>query len=121
MKVLVVDDSQVIRRILTNILNDLKAENVEIIEAGDGKEALDVLTSGIIDLVLLDWNMPKMNGLDLIKTVRKMPDYEKTPIIMITSEAAKYNVMEAIKAGVSDYVVKPIKSVELIQKLKQFI
>jgi two-component system chemotaxis response regulator CheY len=74
-----------------------------------------------IDLFLVDWNMPELDGLELVKKLREMTTYEDTPIIMITSEAAKYNVLEAIRAGVSDYIVKPIRGEVMWQKIEKYI
>jgi len=86
-------------------------------EAGDGAEALRIIEKNKIDLVLLDWNMPMMNGIELVKKLRARPEHAKLPIIMITSEAAKYNVIEAVKAGVNDYLIKPVSDRMLIEKL----
>jgi two-component system chemotaxis response regulator CheY len=72
-----------------------------------------------VDLVLLDWNMPKLNGLELVKKLRAMEQFQNLPIIMITSEAAKYNVIEAIKEGVNDYLVKPVSERGLLAKIKR--
>jgi len=121
LKVLVVDDSRIMRKILINILKEKKIHEDDIFDAPDGKEALEVLNRVFIDLLLLDWNMPKLNGLDLVKIVRKMKKYGNLPIIMVTSEAARYNVLEAIKAGVTDYVVKPINGLVVMDKIKDYI
>ena len=103
MKILIVDDSKTIRRIQTNILNQLG--HTQIKEAPDGKEALKVAQEFKPDLVLLDWNMPVMDGITFLKEYRGSGN--KTPVIMVTTEAEKSRVMEAIKAGVNNYVVKP--------------
>ncbi len=121
MKVLVVDDSSITRRVLKNILKEKSIPESSIIDAADGETALDILNTQDINLLLLDWNMPKLNGLELVKIIRQMDKYKKLPIIMITSEAAKYNVLEAVKAGVSDYIVKPISGVVVMKKLNQYL
>ncbi len=122
MKVLVVDDSAIMRRILTNILEEKDVKKDDIIDAADGKEALEILNKeSEIGLVLLDWNMPRLNGLDFVKLVRKIDAFKSLPIIMVTSEAAKYNVMEAIKAGVTDYLMKPISGAKLLPKLTEHL
>ncbi len=121
MTALVVDDSFIIRNILKNVLEESKADSGGIREAKDGEEALHILNTETIGLLLVDWNMPKMNGLELVKKVRAMDKYKVLPIIMVTSEAAKYNVLEAVKAGVTDYVIKPIKGTVLIKKINQFV
>lgn len=121
MKILIVDDSKIIRRILTNILKERDIFEHEIIEADDGAEALRIIFENNIDLILLDWNMPKLNGIDFLKTIRKIKKYKNIPVIMITSEAAKYNVMEAIKSGVSEYIIKPINTTKVLKKLDKYL
>lgn len=91
------------------------------LEAGDGETALALASSQAVDLFLVDWNMPKLDGLEFVKRIRALPQYAQTPIIMVTSEAAKYNVMEAIEAGTTSYVVKPIKAKLLWDKISKFI
>jgi two-component system chemotaxis response regulator CheY len=92
-----------------------------LLEAKDGEEALKIAVEDDITLFLVDWNMPKLNGLNFVKEIRKYQKYDKTPIIMITSEAAKYNVIEAIQAGVTNYVVKPIKGNVLWEKIRKYL
>ena len=121
MKFLVVDDSRIMRNIIKNVINLLKLEDVTYREAPDGLMAFRILEEDTIDILFLDWNMPHVNGLDLVKRLRSMKQYEKLPIMMITSEAAKYNVIEAVKEGVDDYVVKPIDERIFIRKLKKLI
>ena len=121
MKILIVDDSKIIRKILTNILKERNIKQHEIIEAEDGAEALTLIFENNIDLVLLDWNMPKLNGIDFLKTIRKVDRYKNVPIIMITLEAARYNVMEAIKAGVSEYIIKPINTATVLGKVDKYL
>ena len=117
MKVLIVDDSMIMRRILKNILKDRNIQDENLLEAPNGKVALSILEQNEIDLLLLDWNMPQMDGLELVKIIRSMDKYKNLPVIMVTSEAAKYNVLEAIKAGVTDYIVKPVSSVKILSKI----
>lgn len=120
--ILVVDDSRLYRNIIKSVLSERGTGAADILDAGDGEEALSLLLEREdIDLVLVDWNMPKMSGLELVTRVRQVERYSATPIIMITSEAAKYNVMEALKAGVSDYVVKPITGKILGSKIDTFL
>ncbi len=121
MKVLVVDDSLIIRKVLKNILKEKKIPESSILDAPDGQAALEILNTNEIGLLLVDWNMPRLNGLELVKIVRKIEKYRNLPIIMVTSEAAKYNVLEAVKAGVSDYIIKPISGITVMQKLKEYI
>jgi two-component system chemotaxis response regulator CheY len=121
MRVLIVDDSAVMRRIHRNVLLEKKLAEEEIIEAEDGVQAWKEASAQQIDLFLVDWNMPKMNGFELVQKIRSLPNYAKTPVIMITSEAAKYNVMEAIQAGVTNYIVKPIRGDVLWQKLSPYL
>ncbi len=112
--ILVVDDSRIMRNIVKNTF-DTMGIPCEYFEAENGKEALRVLNSTHIDLVFLDWNMPQLSGLDFLKEVRVTPKYEKLPVVMVTSEAARYNVIEALKSGVSAYLIKPV-SVEKFTK-----
>lgn len=121
MKILVVEDSSVMRRIHRNTLLENNISEDSIVEAPDGEEAIKLAENGDIDLFLIDWNMPKLNGLELVKNLRHMTEYKETPIIMITSEAAKYNVIEAIDAGVTNYIVKPVRGNTLWNKLKKYI
>ena len=121
MKILVIDDSGVMRRIHKNTLREHQIEETDIIEAVDGQQALEIATKEEIGLFLIDWNMPKVDGLKLVKALRAIDKYAETPLIMITSEAAKYNVMEAIQAGVTNYIVKPIRGETLWNKLSKYI
>jgi len=105
MRFLIVDDSSTMRRIIINTLNKLGHQDVA--EAGNGREGLDRLTAGPVDLIITDWNMPEMSGIDFIRTVRSMPDIKDTPVLMITTNAAKDDIVEALKAGVNSYMVKP--------------
>ncbi|MDR2479438.1 MAG: response regulator [Treponema sp.] len=104
--VLVVDDSRIMRNIVKNTFSLMKIP-CDFVEAANGQEALTQLQNQKIDLILLDWNMPQLSGIDFLKQVRAKPEYANLPIIMVTSEAAKYNVIEALKAGATDYIIKP--------------
>ncbi len=117
MRVLVVDDFATMRRILKNILKQIGFKN--IIEADDGSTALDILKENKIDLVISDWNMPRITGLDLLKTVRADESTKDTPFVMVTAEAQKANVLQAVQAGVSNYVVKPFTADTVREKLAQ--
>lgn len=115
-RVLVADDSSTMRKI---ILRSLQAVGVpEATEAGDGDEAVTLFNQGVFDLVLTDWNMPNKNGLEVVREIRKVNT--TVPIIMVTTEAEKTRVLEAIQAGVSDYLVKPFTAETLRQKLEKF-
>ncbi len=118
-KVLVVDDFATMRRILKNILKQLGFTN--IVEADDGTTAWEALEGQSIDLIISDWNMPKMTGLDLLKKVRASSDYAKIPFLMVTAEAQKQNVIEAVQAGVSNYVVKPFTAEGIYDKLSKIL
>ena len=121
MNFLIVDDSGVMRRIHKNILLDNKIDDSQIFEAENGEVAVKIAEKENIDLFLLDWNMPRIDGLKFVQIIRDIERYEDTPIIMITSEAAKYNVVDAISAGVTNYVVKPIKGDVLWEKISRYI
>ena len=117
MKILVVDDFATMRRIVKNILTQLGFKN--IIEADDGTTALNVLKSEKIGLIISDWNMPKMTGLDLLKAVRADTRMANTPFIMVTAEAQQDNIILAVKAKVSQYIVKPFTAETLSEKLNK--
>jgi two-component system, chemotaxis family, chemotaxis protein CheY len=121
MRVLIVDDSAVMRRIHKNVLMEHGLEEADLVETEDGQQALTAASLQQVDLFLVDWNMPKLDGFQFVRKIRALPHYAKTPIIMITSEAARYNVVEAIQAGVTNYVVKPIKGDVLWQKLAPYV
>jgi len=108
MKILVVDDHESMRRIEKQILNDLGFPNVDM--ADDGATALPMLQNGDYDFVISDWNMPKMEGLELLKAIRSDARIGKTPVLLVTAESKKEKIIEAAKAGVNDYVVKPINA-----------
>lgn len=116
--VLVVDDSRIMRNIVKNTFTSLDIP-CEFVEAGNGKEALVQLEQHAVNLVLLDWNMPELSGLDFLKKVRAMDKYKTLPIIMVTSEAARYNVIEALKNGATDYIIKPVNEKSFRDKLSK--
>ncbi|MBN1512654.1 MAG: response regulator [Phycisphaerae bacterium] len=115
MKILLVDDSRTIRNIQKNVLAEIGYSDV--VEAGDGMEALSRIAAEKPDLMLVDWNMPNMDGITLVRKVRESD--KTTPIIMCTTEAEKSRVVEAIKAGVNNYVVKPFTGETLSEKINQ--
>lgn len=121
MKILIVDDSRIMRNIVKNTLDKLGYEDSEFVEASNGAEAFTHIETQTIDLVLLDWNMPLLNGLDLIVKIRKMEEFKQLPIIMVTSEAAKYSVVEAVKAGANNYLIKPFSEESLGKKIKRVL
>ncbi len=118
-KILVVDDFATMRRIVKNILKQLGF--TDIIEADDGVSALEMLKGNDVDLIISDWNMPKMTGLELLKAVRASENYKKIPFLMVTAEAQKHNVIEAVQAGVSNYVVKPFTADAISDKLTKIL
>ncbi len=116
--VLVVDDSRIMRNIVKNTFSTMNIP-CQFVEAGNGKEALQQLEKQKIDLVLLDWNMPELSGLEFLKRVRAMEQHKSMPIIMVTSEAARYNVIEALKHGATDYIIKPVNEKTFKEKLSK--
>jgi two-component system chemotaxis response regulator CheY len=119
LKFLVVDDFSTMRRIIKNLLHDLGYQNV--VEADDGTTALPMLKAGDIDFLITDWNMPGMAGLDLLKAVRSDPNLTKLPVLMLTAEAKREQIVEAAQAGVSGYVIKPFTAETLKEKLDKII
>ncbi len=117
MKVLVVDDFSTMRRIVKNILRQLGFEN--IVEADDGETAVSKLETERIDFVISDWNMPKMSGLELLKWVRSHDEFKDLPFLMVTAEAQKENILEAVKAQVSNYIVKPFTAEVMNEKIEK--
>jgi len=119
MKFLVVDDFSTMRRIIKNLLNDLGYANVT--EADDGQTALPMLQTGQYDFLITDWNMPGMPGLDLLKAVRADPKLAKLPVLMLTAEAKREQIIEAAQAGVNGYVIKPFTAVTLKEKIDKIL
>jgi len=118
-KILIVDDFATMRRILKNILK--KIGFTDIIEADDGSNALKVLEKEKVDLVISDWNMPKMTGIEFLKAVRANTAFKDLPFLMVTAEAQKQNIIEAVQAGVSNYVVKPFTEEVITEKLTKIL
>jgi two-component system chemotaxis response regulator CheY len=116
-KILLVDDQPLIRKIVRDILAQLGYMNVE--DAENGQDALEKLKAKKFDLIFLDWNMPIMQGIDVLRELRKMPAYKDTPVIMLTAEAEKEKVLTAIQEGVTNYIVKPFKPATLKEKLAE--
>jgi len=117
MKVLVVDDSSTMRRIIVNTLGRLGYKDV--VQAADGVEAWEAMQANPdIGVVITDWNMPNMNGLELVKKIRAEEKYQDIPIIMVTTEGGKAEVITALKAGVNNYIVKPFTPQVLKEKLQ---
>jgi two-component system chemotaxis response regulator CheY len=114
-KILVVDDFSTMRRIIKNLLRDLGFTNVD--EADDGKTALPILKQGHIDFLITDWNMPEMTGIDLLKAVRADPALASIPVLMVTAEAKREQIIAAAQAGVNGYVVKPFTAAVLKEKI----
>ncbi len=115
MKILIVDDFSTMRRIIKNILKEIGYINVD--EADDGSTALEKLKDGGIDFVVTDWNMPKVSGLELLKTIRKDAKLKALPVMMVTAEKSEQNVKDAVAAGVSNYIVKPFTAAALKERI----
>jgi len=115
MKVLVVDDFSTMRRIVKNLLRDLGFTNIQ--EADDGSTALPMLQSGEFEFVVTDWNMPGMQGIDLLKAIRADASLSHIPVLMVTAEAKKEQIVMAAQAGVNGYIVKPFTAATLKTKL----
>jgi two-component system, chemotaxis family, chemotaxis protein CheY len=119
LRFLVVDDFSTMRRIVKNLLNDLGYANVQ--EADDGNTALPMLQTGGFDFLVTDWNMPGMPGLDLLKAVRSDPKLAKMPVLMLTAEAKREQIIEAAQAGVNGYVIKPFTAITLKEKIDKIL
>jgi two-component system chemotaxis response regulator CheY len=117
MRILIVDDFSTMRRIIRNLLGELGFENIE--EADDGATAMPLLESQEFDLLVLDWNMPGVPGIDVLKWVRAHERLSAMPILMVTAEAKREQIVEAAQAGVSGYVVKPFTAETLKSKLER--
>lgn len=115
MKILVVDDFSTMRRIIKNLLKDLGFANIQ--EADDGSTALPMLQQGDFDFVVTDWNMPGMQGIDLLRAIRADDNLKHLPVLMVTAEAKKEQIVAAAQAGVNGYVVKPFTAATLKEKL----
>jgi len=116
-KILIVDDFSTMRRIIKNLLRDLGFTNTS--EADDGNTALPMLQAGGYELLITDWNMPGMQGIDLLRAVRADPKLASLPVLMVTAEQKKEQIIEAAKAGVNGYIVKPFTAATLKDKLEK--
>ena len=119
LKILAVDDSPTMRRIIINTLK--RAGYNEVVEATDGKDALAKLKVDNINFVITDWNMPEMDGLTFVTTVRGMDEFKGLPILMVTTRSVKDDIVEALKAGVNNYIVKPFTPDTLKEKIDQIL
>ena len=117
MKILIVDDFSTMRRIIKNLLRDLGFTNTQ--EADDGATALPMLQNGTFDFLITDWNMPGMQGIDLLKTVRADPNLATLPVLMVTAEAKREQIVEAAQSGVNGYIVKPFTAQTLEEKINK--
>jgi len=117
LKILVVDDFPTMRRIVRNLLKDLGFENVD--EAEDGVVGLEKLRNGNYQLVVSDWNMPNLDGLSMLQQIRADPALGKLPVLMVTAESKKENIVAAAQAGANGYVVKPFTAATLEEKLNK--
>ncbi len=115
MRILIVDDFSTMRRIIKNLLRDLGFTNTT--DADDGLTALPMLEAGGFDFLVTDWNMPGMTGIDLLKAVRANPDLATMPVLLVTAEQKREQIIEAAQAGVNGYVVKPFTAVTLKEKI----
>ncbi|KEY91144.1 chemotaxis protein [Candidatus Photodesmus blepharus] len=117
MKILIVDDFSTMRRIVKNLLRDLGFNNTQ--EADDGLTALPMLKRGGVEFIVTDWNMPGMQGIDLLKSIRADNELKHLPVLMITAEAKREQIIEAAQAGVNGYIVKPFTAATLKAKLEK--
>lgn len=118
MKCLVVDDSATMRRIVVNALKSIGYDNV--VEAADGNDALQKCDDSI-ELVITDWNMPVMGGLELVKGLRALPAHARTPVLMVTTRSVREDILQAVEAGVSSYILKPFTPQVLKEKIDQIL
>jgi len=119
MRFLVVDDSTTMRRIIINTLN--KVGYSDCAEASNGREGVERLATTVVDMVITDWNMPEMSGIDFIRSVRSNPATKDLPILMVTTNAAKDDIVEALRAGVNSYVVKPFTPDTIKEKIEAML
>jgi len=117
MRILVVDDFSTMRRIVKNILKQLNFTN--IVDADDGTTAWEILNKDKIDFIVSDWNMPNMSGLELLKKVRNSEEFADLPFLMVTAEGQQEHIIEAVQAGVSNYIVKPFTPETVEQKIEK--
>lgn len=117
--ILIVDDSPTMRRIIKNTLERIGYK--KSFEAGHGKEALDQLAEHSINFIITDWNMPEMNGLEFVTALRKSPEHNKIPVLMITTRGMKEDVLQAVQSGVNNYIVKPFTPETLEAKINKLL
>ena len=115
MKILIVDDMVTMRRIVKNVLKQLGFSNID--EAENGQDGLQKLKAGKYDFVVSDWNMPVMTGIDMLRAIRADEQLKALPVLMVTAEAQQKNLVEAVQAGVSNYIVKPFTAETMQEKL----
>ena len=116
MRFLVVDDSSTMRRIIINTLN--KLGHKDITEASNGREGVERLAAADVDVIITDWNMPEMSGIEFVRAIRAHDKYKSIPVLMVTTNAAQNDIVEAVKAGISNYVVKPFTPDVLKEKIE---
>lgn len=119
MRFLVVDDSSTMRRIIINTLNKLGHQ--EVLEAGNGREGMERLLATPVDMVITDWNMPEMTGIEFIRAMRGVDKMKQLPVLMVTTNAAKDDIVEALRAGVNSYIVKPFTPETFREKIEAAI
>ena len=119
LKIRAVDDSPTMRRIIINTLK--RAGYSDVLEASDGRDALAKMKVEKVNFVITDWNMPEMDGLSFVTTLRSMSEYKSLPILMVTTRSVKDDIMEALKAGVNNYIVKPFTPDTLKDKIEQVL
>jgi len=119
LKILTVDDSPTMRRIIINTLK--RAGFSDVLEASDGRDALAKMKVEKVNFVITDWNMPEMDGLSFVTTLRSMGEYKSLPILMVTTRSVKDDIMEALKAGVNNYIVKPFTPETLKEKIEKIL
>ena len=118
--ILVVDDSRIMRNIVKNTFADMKIP-FQYLEAENGEKAYNLLEANTVSIVFLDWNMPEMDGIDFLKKVRAIPNYKDLPVVMVTSEAGKFSVIEALQHGATDYIVKPLREKVFMEKVSEIL
>ena len=116
MKILVVDDSSIVRKIIREAADVLEMETIEAIDGIEGLEKIEESYEEI-ELILLDWNMPRMNGIEFLRFIKKDERYNGIPVMMVTTEGEKENIVQAIKAGASNYLIKPFSMEELQKRI----
>lgn len=118
-KIMIADDMQMMRRLLKSTL--IKAGFIDISEAINGEDLLQQLEDSAFDLIICDWDMPRMSGIDALHRIRKSDEHKDTPFVMVTAVADAGQVRQAIEAGISDYIIKPIKPEQFLEKIKSVL